>query len=186
MILTLTLLLAPLIVISTSNSEPQVAGVWEPIKNITDPHVIEIAKLAIVAHSLLAHTKLQFEKVLEAKKQESWPLYYWEKIQVLDGTRVYMVFRFGIRLFFVLSQFFRYLDISFSSRPNFPEANIVADNEIGKREKVRLKEMQRMKKQKVQEILDKQNAIIDADMNIKGKGRLKYLLQQTGSLHHAK
>ncbi|GAB2241383.1 hypothetical protein Droror1_Dr00018158 [Drosera rotundifolia] len=44
------------------------------------------------------------------------------------------------------------------------EANIVADNEIGKREKARLKEMQRMKKQNVQEILDKQNAIIDADM----------------------
>ncbi|GAB2227737.1 hypothetical protein Droror1_Dr00009564 [Drosera rotundifolia] len=66
------------------------------------------------------------------------------------------------------------------------EANIVADNEIGKREKARLKEVQRMKKQKVQEILDKQNAIIDADMNIKGKGLLKYLLQQTGSLHHAK
>ncbi|GAB2264386.1 hypothetical protein Droror1_Dr00027800 [Drosera rotundifolia] len=48
--------------------------------------------------------------------------------------------------------------------PNVEEANIVADNEIGKHEKARQKEMQRMKKQKVQEILDKQNAIIDADM----------------------
>ncbi|GAB2211189.1 hypothetical protein Droror1_Dr00016481 [Drosera rotundifolia] len=64
------------------------------------------------------------------------------------------------------------------------EANIVADNEIGKREKTRLKEMQKMKKQKVQEILDQQNAIIDADMNNKGKGRLKYLLQQTEIFAH--
>ncbi|RRT75649.1 hypothetical protein B296_00004137 [Ensete ventricosum] len=36
--------------------------------------------------------------------------------------------------------------------------------EIGKRERARLREMQRMKKQKIQEILDAQNASIDADM----------------------
>ena len=35
---------------------------------------------------------------------------------------------------------------------------------IGKREKARLKEMQKMKKQKIQEILTAQNAAIDADM----------------------
>lgn len=35
---------------------------------------------------------------------------------------------------------------------------------IGKRERARLKEMQRLKKQKIQEILDVQNAAIDADM----------------------
>ncbi|PKA62262.1 putative chromatin-remodeling complex ATPase chain [Apostasia shenzhenica] len=44
---------------------------------------------------------------------------------------------------------------------------------IGKREKARLKEMQRIKKQKIQEMLDAQNAAIEADMNNKGKGRLK-------------
>lgn len=38
------------------------------------------------------------------------------------------------------------------------------DPEISKREKSRLREMQIMKKQKVQEILDAQNAAIDADM----------------------
>ena len=36
--------------------------------------------------------------------------------------------------------------------------------EISKREKARLREMQKLKKQKVQEILDAQNAAIDADM----------------------
>ena len=94
--------------------------------------------------------------------------------------------------------------------------------EISKREKARLKEMQKMKKQKIQEILDAQNAAIDADMvclsyilerliflhvvgfgvfsllsvmaiiinayfnrqNNRGKGRLKYLLQQTEIFAH--
>ncbi|KAL2530390.1 chromatin remodeling factor17 [Forsythia ovata] len=63
------------------------------------------------------------------------------------------------------------------------EDNVVA-NEVGKREKERLKEMQKLKKQKIQEILDTQNAAIDADMNNKGKGRLKYLLQQTELFAH--
>ncbi|KAI4345461.1 hypothetical protein L6164_012585 [Bauhinia variegata] len=58
------------------------------------------------------------------------------------------------------------------------------DPEISKREKARLKEMEKMKKQKIQEILDQQNAAIDADMNNRGKGRLKYLLQQTEIFAH--
>lgn len=40
----------------------------------------------------------------------------------------------------------------------------MSNAEIGKREKARLREMQRLKKQKVQEILDSQNAAIEADM----------------------
>lgn len=38
------------------------------------------------------------------------------------------------------------------------------DPEISKREKARLNEMQKLKKQKIQEMLDVQNAAIDADM----------------------
>ncbi|KAL7178088.1 hypothetical protein ACSBR2_031275 [Camellia fascicularis] len=64
------------------------------------------------------------------------------------------------------------------------DGNGVSNNEIRKREKARLKEMQKLKKQKVQEILDAQNAAIDADMNNKGKGRLNYLLQQTEIFAH--
>ncbi|KAK7348209.1 hypothetical protein VNO80_22759 [Phaseolus coccineus] len=56
--------------------------------------------------------------------------------------------------------------------------------EVAKREKARLKEMQQLKKQKIQEILDAQNSTIDADMNNKGKGRLKFLLQQTELFAH--
>lgn len=39
-----------------------------------------------------------------------------------------------------------------------------AKTEIGKRERAKLREMQKLKKQKIQEILDSQNASIDADM----------------------
>ncbi|KAH9683341.1 ISWI chromatin-remodeling complex ATPase CHR11 [Citrus sinensis] len=59
-----------------------------------------------------------------------------------------------------------------------------ANADISKREKQRLKEMLKLKKQKIQELLDKQNAAIDADMNNRGKGRLKYLLQQTELFSH--
>ncbi|KAI9122768.1 hypothetical protein K1719_005657 [Acacia pycnantha] len=60
----------------------------------------------------------------------------------------------------------------------------IVDPEIARREKARLNEMQRLKKHKIQDMLDAQNAAIDADMNNKGKGRLKYLLQQTELFAH--
>uniref|UniRef100_A0A453DY99 Chromatin-remodeling complex ATPase n=1 Tax=Aegilops tauschii subsp. strangulata TaxID=200361 RepID=A0A453DY99_AEGTS len=56
--------------------------------------------------------------------------------------------------------------------------------EVGKQERARLKQLQKLKKQKIQEILQTQNAAINADMNKKGKGRLKYLLQQTEIFAH--
>ncbi|XP_059632685.1 ISWI chromatin-remodeling complex ATPase CHR11 [Cornus florida] len=62
--------------------------------------------------------------------------------------------------------------------------NVGGNSEIGKRENARLKEMQRFKKRKIQEILDTQNAAIDADMNNRGKGRFKYLLEQTEIFAH--
>ncbi|CAL5198834.1 unnamed protein product [Lathyrus oleraceus] len=65
---------------------------------------------------------------------------------------------------------------------NQDESNV--NPEISKREKARLKELERLKKHKIQEILDAQNATIDASMNTKGKGRLKYLLQQTELFAH--
>lgn len=41
---------------------------------------------------------------------------------------------------------------------------ILLQSEIGRRERARLKEMQRLKKEKIQDILDVQNAAIEADM----------------------
>ncbi|EPS60728.1 hypothetical protein M569_14074, partial [Genlisea aurea] len=66
---------------------------------------------------------------------------------------------------------------------NEEEDGAVAD-EISRHEKARLREMQRVKREKIQEILDAQNAAIDADMRNKGKGRLNYLLQQTELFSH--
>ncbi|KAF7146167.1 hypothetical protein RHSIM_Rhsim04G0217800 [Rhododendron simsii] len=66
----------------------------------------------------------------------------------------------------------------------FQDEKAVDINVIGKREKARLREMEKLKKQKIQEIMTAQNAAIDADMNNKGKGRLKYLLQQTEIFAH--
>ena len=48
----------------------------------------------------------------------------------------------------------------FRLQSEHPAGNAV----VGKREKVRLKELQKRKRQKIQEILDTQNAAIDADM----------------------
>ncbi|XP_020108881.1 ISWI chromatin-remodeling complex ATPase CHR11-like isoform X2 [Ananas comosus] len=56
--------------------------------------------------------------------------------------------------------------------------------DVGKRERARLRELQRQKKQKIDEILAAQNAAIDEAMNNKGKGPLKYLLQQTEIFAH--
>lgn len=41
---------------------------------------------------------------------------------------------------------------------------ILLQSELGRRERARLKEMQRLKKEKIQDILDVQNAAIEADM----------------------
>lgn len=46
----------------------------------------------------------------------------------------------------------------------FQEGDGEGNGEISKREKVRLRELQKRKKQKIQELLDAQNAAIDADM----------------------
>lgn len=47
---------------------------------------------------------------------------------------------------------------------NLQEVDETVKTEVSKREKARLKEMQRTKNEKIQEILDAQNAAIDADM----------------------
>lgn len=44
------------------------------------------------------------------------------------------------------------------------QVNTSMSNKVAKREKARLQELERLKKQKIQEILDAQNAAIDADM----------------------
>ncbi|KAJ7549555.1 hypothetical protein O6H91_07G058200 [Diphasiastrum complanatum] len=56
--------------------------------------------------------------------------------------------------------------------------------EIARREKDRLRELKKRKKEEFDKFLSQQNAMIDADMNTKAKGRLKFLLQQTEIFSH--
>ncbi|GAB2224722.1 hypothetical protein Drorol1_Dr00005491 [Drosera rotundifolia] len=84
-IIFLSLLLLPLVAISIQAVNPLATGVWEPIKKIKDPQLVEIACFAITEHNLQAHTNLHFEKVLEAKRQVMWEVVtYMEKIQAFD------------------------------------------------------------------------------------------------------
>lgn len=55
---------------------------------------------------------------------------------------------------------------------------------IARKEKQRLREMKRKKKEELEKFYQQQNASIDADMNSKAKGRLKFLLQQTEIFAH--
>lgn len=47
---------------------------------------------------------------------------------------------------------------------DFQDGGNESNAEVSKREKARLRRMELMKKQKIQEILDAQNAAVDADM----------------------
>lgn len=55
---------------------------------------------------------------------------------------------------------------------------------IARKEKQRLREMKKKKKEELDRFYQQQNASIDADMNSKAKGRLKFLLQQTEIFAH--
>ena len=56
--------------------------------------------------------------------------------------------------------------------------------DIARRERQRLHELKKRKKQEVEHFLAEQNKLVDLDMNTKAKGRLKFLLQQTEIFAH--
>lgn len=68
-------------------------------------------------------------------------------------------------------------------------ADAEANADVGRREKARLKELQKIKKHKIQEILDAQNASIDADMVslctliLLKRGLVFYLLLDFGPIY---
>lgn len=55
---------------------------------------------------------------------------------------------------------------------------------IARRERERLRELKKRKKDEINRFYEQQNASVDADMNSKAKGRLKFLLQQTEIFAH--
>ncbi|KAG6553414.1 hypothetical protein Mapa_005149 [Marchantia paleacea] len=56
--------------------------------------------------------------------------------------------------------------------------------DIARREKQRLRELKKRKRDELDKFLNQQNAMVDADMNSKARGRLKFLLQQTEIFAH--
>ncbi|KAL3740877.1 hypothetical protein ACJRO7_022066 [Eucalyptus globulus] len=62
------LLLLQVLAAGAARSEPLVGG-WEPIKNLNDPYVQEIAKFAIKTHNDQAKTGLVLEKVVKGETQ---------------------------------------------------------------------------------------------------------------------
>ncbi|XP_039170039.1 cysteine proteinase inhibitor 1-like [Eucalyptus grandis] len=62
------LLLLQVLAAGATRTEPLVGG-WEPIKNLNDPYVQEIAKFAIKTHNDQAKTGLVLEKVVKGETQ---------------------------------------------------------------------------------------------------------------------
>jgi hypothetical protein len=59
-------LLFPLLTAAVDQSGgPAPLGAWTPLKNISDPPVIEIAKFAVTAYNSQNHKNLLFQKVIK-------------------------------------------------------------------------------------------------------------------------
>ncbi|VVA93420.1 unnamed protein product [Arabis nemorensis] len=61
----LSLVLLPLI----SVVEGGLLGGWKPIKDVSDPNVVEIAEFAISEHNKVSKPGLVYEKVVQGKQQ---------------------------------------------------------------------------------------------------------------------
>lgn len=70
----LHLLLASLLVLvlaglsSASRAEPLVGG-WRPIKNMSDPHISEVAQFAVSEHNKQTNSKLELSRVIKGQTQ---------------------------------------------------------------------------------------------------------------------
>lgn len=51
------------------NRKPVLVGGWQPIKDVKDPNVQEIAQFAISEHNKTAMTDLKYEKVVRGETQ---------------------------------------------------------------------------------------------------------------------
>ncbi|KAK9267188.1 hypothetical protein L1049_009608 [Liquidambar formosana] len=50
-------------------AEGRIIGGWEPIKNVSDPHVREIGEFAVTEHNKEAKEELAFESVVKGETQ---------------------------------------------------------------------------------------------------------------------
>lgn len=59
--------------------EALMVGWWTPIKDLTNPKVVEIGKFAVDEHNKEAKTKLEYQKVVEGEKQTVTDVHYYRK-----------------------------------------------------------------------------------------------------------
>ncbi|KAM5588029.1 cysteine proteinase inhibitor 1-like [Rosa sericea] len=86
LLLGLLALLLPLVAAVGDPSEDQIAGGWEPIKNISDPHVQDIAKWAVTEYNQQSHKALFFLRVVQGQEQVVAGTNYKLVISVKDGS----------------------------------------------------------------------------------------------------
>nr|XP_029121651.1 cysteine proteinase inhibitor 1 [Elaeis guineensis] len=84
----LPLLLLPLL-LTAIHSPPRALAVlpggWQPIKDIKDPHVQEIAEFAVSEHNRLANTSLALSKVVKGETQVVEGINYRLVLEAKDG-----------------------------------------------------------------------------------------------------
>ncbi|XP_008811323.2 cysteine proteinase inhibitor 1-like [Phoenix dactylifera] len=91
----LRLLLLPLLLIAIHSPPRALAarkaaskvlvGGWKPIKDISDPHVQEIAEFAVSEHNKLANTNLTLSKVVKGETQVVAGINYRLVVETKDG-----------------------------------------------------------------------------------------------------
>ncbi|KAK8664922.1 hypothetical protein V6N13_084691 [Hibiscus sabdariffa] len=84
LVLLLPLLLLPLII--SDVVEGSLAGRWEPIKDISDPHVTEIAEFAVDEYNKRVNTGLKLVVVVSGESQVVSGMNYRLILTATDGT----------------------------------------------------------------------------------------------------
>ncbi|KAJ4843682.1 hypothetical protein Tsubulata_016594 [Turnera subulata] len=70
-------------------AEAALVGGWKPIKDLKDPHVIEIAEFAVGEYSRQAHAQLKLDKVLKGETQVVSGVNYRLVLAVKEGSKRY-------------------------------------------------------------------------------------------------
>ncbi|KAJ4848742.1 hypothetical protein Tsubulata_020457 [Turnera subulata] len=75
-------------------TEAALRGGWEPIKDLEDPHVREVAEYAVSEHGRLKNLQLKLEKIVKGEKQVVSGIMYRLVLAVEEkgaGTKQYTV-----------------------------------------------------------------------------------------------
>ncbi|CAK8574900.1 unnamed protein product [Lathyrus sativus] len=81
-----SLVLLFLILLASVNMNQAIPGGWSPIKNITDPYVIEIARFAVVEYDKQKGATLEFEKLIKGESQVISGTNYRLTLSAKDGS----------------------------------------------------------------------------------------------------